>query len=686
MGIFMRKLLSIRNKIIACILVPIFFTVFVGVMAYEKAEQGLSDKYVESSLGTLNMSANYLDMLAEFIDSEASTYTTDTRMSSYIGGLYDGRVTEKANLRDTFRTTMITSKSMNTFISNIHIITPSSSNLFSTVTSEMLPGIFEDYRQIVKTDDAGREIKPWIDDHLLLDEAIGLAKSEANNYFISYEKISQGKSYIVAVDLSESAMTEFVDDIDLGEGAIVGLVTAEGKELLMSDSGLEGDVFVGTAFYEEARNSLLEGETTSGYAQVKYLGKEMLFLYSKSEATDILICGMIPMSVVVGQASSIKTNTIVIVAIALVVALAFGIVIIVGIQNNMKNISKKLGEVAKGDLTVKVKAKGKDEFAGLAGSANDMIGNTRKLVDRVNDTAGDLSDSALAVGAASADLNACSEDIAVTVNRINDGMDRQSEYALNCVENTQKLSDNLDDVGRKVEDISRVILAAEEMIRTGMEKIRMLGESAKETIGATEQVCDNIESLRRETDKINEFVSVITDISSQTNLLSLNASIEAARAGEAGRGFAVVAEEIRNLADSSANAAREIRNNVDVINEQTNESVESAVHAGGMVQAQSAVIEETVSILDEMKNHLEQLGVELDKINLAMDNAGKQHHQTVAAVENISTIIDETANNAKLVFSATEKLGDNVKRLNETADILNDNMNELRQDISGFTV
>lgn len=655
-------------------------------MAYEKAEQGLSDKYVESSLGTLNMSANYLDMLAEFIDSEASTYTTDTRMSSYIGGLYDGRVTEKANLRDTFRTTMITSKSMNTFISNIHIITPSSSNLFSTVTSEMLPGIFEDYRQIVKIDDAGREIKPWIDDHLLLDEAIGLAKSEANNYFISYEKISQGKSYIVAVDLSESAMMEFVDDIDLGEGAIVGLVTAEGKELLMSDSGLEGDVFVGTAFYEEARNSLLEGETTSGYAQVKYLGKEMLFLYSKSDATDILICGMIPMSVVVGQASSIKTNTIVIVAIALVVALAFGIVIIVGIQNNMKNISKKLGEVAKGDLTVKVKAKGKDEFAGLAGSANDMIGNTRKLVDRVNDTAGDLSDSALAVGAASADLNACSEDIAVTVNRINDGMDRQSEYALNCVENTQKLSDNLDDVGRKVEDISRVILAAEEMIHTGMEKIRMLGESAKETIDATEQVCDNIESLRMETDKINEFVSVITDISSQTNLLSLNASIEAARAGEAGRGFAVVAEEIRNLADSSANAAREIRNNVDVINEQTNESVESAVHAGGMVQAQSAVIEETVSILDEMKNHLEQLGVELDKINLAMDNAGKQHHQTVAAVENISTIIDETANNAKLVFSATEKLGDNVKRLNETADILNDNMNELRQDISGFTV
>ena len=98
--------------------------------------------------------------------------------------------------------------------------------------------------------------------------------------------------------------------------------------------------------------------------------------------------------------------------------------------------------------------------------------------------------------------------------------------------------------------------------------------------------------MKRESETINQFVSVITDISEQTNLLSLNASIEAARAGEAGRGFAVVAEEIRKLADNSAEAAGEIRNNVENISAQTGVSVESAKQAGEMVAQQTEAVRE----------------------------------------------------------------------------------------------
>lgn len=118
----------------------------------------------------------------------------------------------------------------------------------------------------------------------------------------------------------------------------------------------------------------------------------------------------------------------------------------------------------------------------------------------------------------------------------------------------------------------------------------------------TAKVEESIEDLKRESETINQFVSVITDISEQTNLLSLNASIEAARAGEAGRGFAVVAEEIRKLADNSAEAAGEIRNNVENISAQTGVSVESAKQAGEMVAQQTEAVREVIGVFQDMSD------------------------------------------------------------------------------------
>lgn len=192
--------------------------------------------------------------------------------------------------------------------------------------------------------------------------------------------------------------------------------------------------------------------------------------------------------------------------------------------------------------------------------------------------------------------------------------------------------------------------------------------------------------IRKESENINTFVETITGISTQTNLLSLNASIEAARAGEAGRGFSVVANEIRVLAANSASAAGEIKNNVANITAQTMNSVESAKQASSMVEAQSEAVEEVIGVFREMSERMSQLVDGLGDIATSIGRANTEREHTVSAVRNISEIIEETAGSAETVSEVANKLLKNVEKLNHTTDILDGNMSDLKNEISIFKI
>ena len=228
------------------------------------------------------------------------------------------------------------------------------------------------------------------------------------------------------------------------------------------------------------------------------------------------------------------------------------------------------------------------------------------------------------------------------------------------------------------------IKETEEMISRGMGIVQNLGERAQETTKITRQVGESIETLRKESETINQFVGMITDISEETNLLSLNASIEAARAKDAGRGFAVVAEEIRKLADDSSKAAQEISRNAVQIRTQTVNSVESAKQAEAMVALQTQAVEEAVGVFRDMGVRMGQLVDGLQGILDSTQKADQEQSDTLIAVQNISDIIGETASSAEVVRDVVGKLLEKVENLNQTAGVLGENMEELKTEISVF--
>ena len=681
-------LLSIRNKIVVCFLVPIVFMIIIGVTAYQKASEGMSQKFQDSSAETMRMATEYLDMSCDFIKSEGLKYAYDEDLRRYFLGMYENNLIEKQNFLTNTMINILSVQTTNPFVSHMHIIPKKGISLLSTKTSSSVDGFLEEYKESVVSREDKKSIPQWIDRHPVLDEKV--AETE-NDYIMAYEVMSQSNKAVVVIDLNPKAITDFLNQMDMGQGSIIGFVTAGGRELICENRGegeesivTEGEnVFYGQDFY---MNAIVDDKELTGTSEVHYNGDKYFFIYSRSADVGFNVCALVPMRIVTSQATEIKNMTITLVILACVIVVIVGSLITAGIENNMKRISKKFGEVAKGDLTVTVSAKGHDEFQGLAGSATNMITNTKKLVNQVSNATGQLEVSAREVGQASEVINEYSKDITRAIVEINEGMEEQSKHAQECVTKTDVLSNEIQEVSNVVERVEKLVDETEGMINKGMDIVQILGDRASETTKITDKVGESIESLHKELQIINSFVGTITEITEQTNLLSLNAYIEAARAGETGKGFAVVAEEIRKLADDSARAAGNISNNVANIAAQTRNSVESANHAKSMVELQSKAVEEVITVFREMQQRMSQLIDGLKEIVISTEKADGERSAAVAAVKNISDIIEETASSAETVNDVANKLLEHVEKLNCTAGILDENMEGLKNEVSVFKI
>ena len=682
------KLLSIRNKIVVCFLVPIVFMVIIGVSAYQKSAEGLSEKFTDSTLQTMRMATENLNMSCDFIRSEGLKYAYDDDLRKYFLGMFEDNPVDKLNFLTSTKSNLLSVQTSNPFISHMHIIPKKGVNLLSTKLSSGVDGFLDEYKEDVASGEGRRSIPQWIDSHPVLDEKVTETEKD---YIMAFEMMSQSNNACVVIDIKPSAITDFMEEIDIGDGSIIGFVTPGGRELVVEnveegkESVLpeEGNVFSGQEYYTAVMD---EAVADAGTAEVDFQGEKYLFIYSHSADIGFTTCALVPMRVVTSQATEIRNMTIGLVILACVIVVIVGIFITAGIENNMRRISRKFGDVAKGDLTVTVSAKGHDEFQDLAGSATNMITNTKKLVNQVSNATGELEVSAQNVGQASELIHEYSQDITRAIGEINEGMEEQSRHAQECVEKTDILSNEIQEVSHVVERVEKLVGETEGMINKGMEIVQVLGDRAGETTQMTVKVSESIESLRKESEIINSFVDTITEITEQTNLLSLNASIEAARAGEAGRGFAVVAEEIRKLADDSAKAAGEIRNNVANITAQTQNSVESASQAKAMVELQTKAVEEVIAVFREMQERMGQLIEGLKDIVVSTEKADGERSAAVAAVKNISDIIEETAGSAETVNDVANKLLNHVEKLSTTASVLDENMEGLKNEISVFKI
>lgn len=665
---------SIGLQILLAFFIPVIFVILVGLQSYKSASEGLSRKFEESTSETLKMTVEYVGLGGEFISVEAMQYAFNENLQKYYLGLYKTDPIKMINAMNEGNSLITTTKMTNSFVNNIHIITRSGVSLLTT-TSENSDGFYEELEKQFKEQYSTGRVPNWLDNHTLIDEKLSLNPEET---LLSYVVQGNNNSCYVVIDMSRNKIQELMDALDLGDGSIVGMVTAGGKECLSGTE--ETALFTTLDCYAES----MQSEETSGMIETEYNGESYLYLYSREAEGVFSICALVPTSTVTGQAATIKSVTITMVLLASIVAVIIGMGISIRMVGSMRKMMKSMKNVAGGDLTVSVREKGLDEFALLAGSMNNMVSNTKKLVLKVADAILRMDDSTKEVSKTSEVINEYSENITGAINEIHEGMNIQAENAQECLQKTDALSQEIQLISQRIDEIEHNVVDTGNKINAGMKIMQKLGDSAVQTSGMTTKVSDSITLLQEEFEQIKGFVDTINSISEETNLLSLNASIEAARAGEAGRGFAVVADQIRKLADGSAQAAAEIQKTVEMIRQQTDTSVDNANQAKEMVDQQTQAVEEVQVSFRSMQQDMNNVVGRMKEITQNTEQADQARVATLQAIENISAVIEETAAASAVVNETAEKLLSHVGMLRDTADVMDENMVSLKSGIQVF--
>ena len=457
---------------------------------------------------------------------------------------------------------------------------------------------------------------------------------------------------------------------------------------VLSDNGGR---FVNTQAGEAAINTTLRGG--EGYFSPKTTinGENYYSYYTPLKNTDGSVVGMLFVGVPSENVTAAMNEASIFVMGAIVIVLVITCVVVMLIALNLiktiKNCVDSVVTMESGNLNVRAEVgffdRG-DELGLLAESINRMANHFRNMIGQIKSSSDVMKENADTLTGVADSTHSSIDEVSRAIEDVANGATSQASDTQDAAINIEAMSTSIESIVDGINDLASAADSAQNTSEGAKKAMQDLIRINEETEASVEKIVGQSEINVNAAARIQEVVNVISDIASQTNLLSLNASIEAARAGEQGKGFSVVALEVGKLADSSSKSAAEIE---EIIKELVQNISETSDLTTVLSQNTKQQIDKLQSTRKDFDGVLRNVNLMFEKTMVVQNEIAKINdirRKIEEIIENLSAVSEENAASSEETTASTNMVVQSMQQLNASTQEISELATELAKIISYF--